>query len=124
MGGGTGRAEDRDPRPVDPFRVTTAHSSPALAGLGGVAPAEVAFQHGHPATLGAGSNAAVDTIESIRPRGSDAAPGARSDPVRSPSTTYEPFEPPTPATAALPTADGRNGDDRVRRAAVRQARRL
>ena len=46
-GGGARRAEDHDAQRVDPVRVVPVVGSPALAGLRGVAPAEVAFEHRH-----------------------------------------------------------------------------
>ena len=60
------RAEDRDDQPVGSLCVIPANSSPAFAGLVGVAPAEVAFEPGHGSTLGASGRPGRDTIGSIR----------------------------------------------------------
>ncbi len=64
LGGGAGRAEDRDDKSLDPFRVIPANGSPTLAGLGGVTPAEVAFEPRYVSTLGAGGRPVQDTIRS------------------------------------------------------------
>ena len=45
-GGGARRAVDHDTRLVDPGGFASEVGGPALAGLGGVATAEVAFEHG------------------------------------------------------------------------------
>ena len=66
LGGSARRAEDRDDQPVGSLSVIPANSSPAFAGLGGVAPAEVAFEPGHASTLGASGRPHRDTIGSIR----------------------------------------------------------